>query len=172
MHTKLFTAALCLPILAACMSTSPQLGPDASAWEDYLAWHKVTAQAETGDPTGFLNNVHDGDNAYRQIYINSIGESTNKGEANFPYPEGTIIVKESFNNKAALDARRNPDLTLMIKLPQGQSPETAGWEYVMGGNGSRRGTGSSGLGQFCFQCHLQAAATDFNFINSKFYESR
>lgn len=172
MNLKLVGTTASLLVLTACMSTSDPLGPPASAWDDYLSWHKVTAEPETGDPTGFLGDVHDGTNAYRQIYVNSTGEAVNKGEASFPYPQGTILVKESFNNLAALEARRNPDLTLMVKLAPGQSPGTADWEYVLGGNGNRRGTGDSGLGQFCFQCHLFAAATDFNFINSRFYENR
>lgn len=168
---KIIAISLFSLILTACMSTSPALGPDASAWSNYLDWYKVTPQPTTGDPTGRLGGVHDGINAYRSIYINSVGEATNRGTRSFPYPAGTILVKESFNNEAALAARRNPDLTIMIKLAQGQSPATGDWEYVNGANGNNRGTGDSGLGQFCFGCHLYAAATDYNFINSAFNQS-
>jgi hypothetical protein len=171
MKFKIITSASLLAILSACMSTAPQLGPDASAWDNYLSWYKVTPQATTGDPTGYLTNVHDGINAYRQIYVNSTGEAVNRGTQGMPYPQGTILLKESFNNEAALEARRNPDLTIMIKLAQGQSPETGDWEYVMGADGSQRGSGESGLGVFCRDCHLYAAATDYNFINSRFYEN-
>lgn len=158
-------------ILSACMSTAPQLGPDASAWDDYLSWYKVTAEATTGDPTGRLTAVHEGTTAYRQIYVNSTGEAVNRGTQGFPYPEGTILLKESFKDAVALAARQGPDLTIMIKLGRGQSPETGDWEYVMGANGNRRGSGESGLGVFCRDCHLYAAATDYNFINSVFYEN-
>ena len=171
MQAKLAGLLLVSLILSSCMSTSPALGPDASAWQNYLSWYKVTPEATTGDPTGFLGSVHDGRNAYRVIYINQVGEAVNRGTQGFPYPAGTILVKESFNNQAALDARRNPDLTLMIKLQAGQSPQTGDWEYVMGANGNRRGSGDSGLGQFCFQCHVYAAGTDYNFINSVFYQN-
>ena len=58
-------------------------------------------------------------------------------------------MQESFNNEAALDARRSPDLTLMVNLASGQSPETGYREYVMGADGTRRGTGDSGLGTLC-----------------------
>jgi len=170
LQLKLLSVLALAGLLSACMSTSPQLGPDASAWSDYLSWYQVTPEAETGDPTGFLGSVHDGTNAFRQIYVNSLGQGVNQGTQNLPYPEGTILLKESFNNEAALEARRNPDLTLMIKLASGQSPETGDWEYVMGANGARRGTGDSGLGAFCRDCHLLAAAHDYNFINSAFYE--
>lgn len=159
-------------LLSACMSTAPPLGPDASAWADYLSWYKVTPEATTGDPTGFLRNVHEGTNAFRQIYVNTTGEAVNRGSEGFPYPEGTILVKESFNNAAALASRANAELTLMIKLAQGQSPETGDWEYIQGVEGARRGTGDSGLGEFCRDCHLYAAATDYNFINSVFFQNQ
>ena len=150
------------------MSTSEPLGPPASAWDNYLNWYRVTPEPATGDPTGFLAGVHDGEDAYRLIYINSTGEAVNRGNRGFPYPAGTIIVKESFNSMAALQDRRNPELTAMIKLRQGQSPETGDWEYVR--PDGARGSGDSGLGQFCFGCHLFAAGTDYNFINSRFYQ--
>ena len=170
-NIKILSAVGLLFGISACMSTSPQLGPDASAWSDYLSWYKVTPEAVTGDPTGTLGSVHDGFNAYRQIYVNSTGEAVNRGTQGYPYPEGTILLKESFNNAAALESRRNPDLTIMIKLAAGQSPETGGWEYVMGADGGRRGTGSPDLGAFCRDCHLFAAATDYNFINSRFFQN-
>ena len=131
------------------MSTSPQLGADASAWDNYLSWYKVTPEATTGDPTGFLGDVH--------------------ASASYPYPEGTILLKESFSNEAAQDARRNVELIVMIKLAAGQSPATGDWEYVRPDDA--RGTGDSGLATFCRDCHLFAAATDYNFINSVFFQN-
>jgi hypothetical protein len=125
----------------------------------------------TGDPTSFLKKVHDGANAYRNMYVNSIGEAVNDGEQGLPYPTGTILVKESFNSLAALEARRSPDMTLMVKLAAGKSPETGDWEYVIDGDGRRRGMGNSGIGVFCRDCHLFGAAYDYTVINSKFFES-
>ena len=101
MKLKLLSVLALATLLSACMSTSPQLGPDASAWSDYLSWYQVTPEATTGDPTGFLGSVHDGRNAFRQIYVNSLGQGVNQGTQNLPYPEGTILLKESFNNEAA-----------------------------------------------------------------------
>lgn len=170
MKFKLLSVLGLVGILEACLSTAPQLGPDAAAWSDYLSWYQVTPEPTTGDPTGYLGSVHDGINAYRQIYVNSVGQGVNLGIQSLPYPEGTILVKESFNNETALRERRNPELTLMIKLASGQSPETGDWEYVLGANGARRGSGDSGLAAFCRDCHLFAAAHDYNFINSAFYE--
>jgi hypothetical protein len=169
MKIKFIITAALLAILSACMSTSPALGPADSTWNNYTSWYKVTPQATTGDPTGFLGGVHDGARGFRQIYVNSTGEGVNRGTASYPYPAGSILLKESFNNQAALDARRNPDLTIMIKLAAGRSPETGDWEYVR--PDGARGTGDSGLAAFCRDCHLFAAATDYNFINSVFFQN-
>ncbi len=170
MNIKLLTSLLVLTLLSACMSTSEPLGPPSSAWADYKSWFKVTPEPETGDPTGFLSGVHDGNRAYRVVYVNETGEAVNRGQQGFPYPEGTILLKESFNNERDLNADRNADLTLMIKLAQGMSPATGDWEYIR--PDGARGTGSSDLGAFCRDCHLYAAATDYNFMNSRFYQSR
>jgi len=55
----------------------------------------------------------------------------------------------------------------MVKMVSGASPETGDWEYVMGADGKKRGSGTSNWGVFCGSCHLNAAATDYNFMNSK-----
>ena len=83
---KLFSAFALVGLLSACLSTSAQLGPDASAWSDYLSWYKVTPEAETGDSTGFLGSVHDGRKAFRQIYVNSLGEGVIKARRIYLIP--------------------------------------------------------------------------------------
>jgi hypothetical protein len=95
MPSKLIATAGLLTFLSACMSTAPQLGPDASAWDNYLSWYKASPEPMTGDPTGFLKNVHDGANAYRNVYVNSIGEAVNKGGQGLPYPAGTILATQA-----------------------------------------------------------------------------
>lgn len=159
-------------LLGSCMSTSEQAGPDAGAWSDYRDWYKANPAPNTGDPTGFLGGVHEGTRAYRDIYVNSTGEPTNRGQAEFPYPAGSIIVKESYANEQAFRSQATPELTIMIKLARGSSPETGDWEYVMGADGQNRGTGSSGLATFCHRCHTNAASTDYSFINSAFYSNQ
>ncbi|MDT8427777.1 MAG: cytochrome P460 family protein [Pseudomonadales bacterium] len=144
-------------------------------WQDYQSWYKVTPEPTTGDPTGFLDELHEGNTAYRMIYVNSIGEAVNKGEAPFPYPEGTVLVKETFGSQAAWENQRGRALTIMVKLPQGTSPGTGDWEYINGGMGYRmfgmmRGAENTRMGTFCGGCHVRAFATDFNFINSQFHE--
>ncbi len=157
---------------SGCMSTSTSQGPTADAWNNYSTWDKANPSPQTGDPTGFLGNVHEGLLAYREIYVNPTAAAVNGGERPFPYPEGSIIVKESYANQAAHAAKETPELTIMVKLRTGSSPETSDWEYIMGADGMNRGTGTSGLASFCHGCHTAAAATDFTFSTAAFYSQR
>jgi len=171
MKKRYFAVISTALLVSGCLSSSEPQGPQANAWEQYKSWFKVTPEPNTGDPTGFLGNVHEGLNAYREIYVNAIGQDVNQGESPFPYPAGSIIVKETFSNLNAYEAQENPDLTIMVKLANGSSPETSDWEYVMGGDGLNRGTGTSGVAVFCHSCHTAAAATDYSFINSDFLKN-
>ncbi len=139
-------------------------------WDGYHNWYHVThAGPNTGDPTGFVEKKHGGEKGYREIYINSVGEATNKMEKPFPYPTGTVVVKETYSNKAAWENKKKPVLTVMIKLPKGSSPTSNDWEFYMGGNGKKKGRGiDTKWGKFCTDCHIFAAGTDFLFINSDF----
>ncbi len=84
MKIKFIMTVAGLAILSTCMSTSPQLGADAGAWDNYLSWYKVTPEVTTGDPTGFLGSVHAGTRGYRQIYVNATGEAVNRGRFRLP----------------------------------------------------------------------------------------
>jgi len=139
----------------------------AEDWNNYKEWYNVTKKPNTGDPTGFLDGKHGGTDAFREIYINSLGESVNKGEEDFPYPEGTIVVKEAFKNRKRYEQQKKPEITIMIKLAEGASPETNDWEFVMGAKGKKRGSGTSKLGKFCGGCHVNAAATDYTFMTTE-----
>jgi hypothetical protein len=168
----ILSAVIIVSGLSGCMSTSEPQGGGANTWSDYRSWYKANPSPHTGDPTGFLGNVHAGNNAIREIYINSSGEAVNTGASPFPYPAGTVIVKESYRNQAEHASQESPDLTIMVKLARGASPETSDWEYIMGADGANRGTGTSGLATFCHSCHAAAAETDFSFINSGFYRDQ
>lgn len=172
-HTKiLLTALLCTLGLMAFTFTNKEdekvaAGPE--QWKDYRSWYKVTKVPNTGDPTGFLSKKHRGTKAFREIYMNSVGVSVNKGEADFPYPEGTVVVKEAYKNQADHDAQVKPELTVMVKLAPGTSPTTNDWMFYMGGDGKLSGTGmTTKWGKFCGSCHVNAVATDYTFMTSKF----
>ncbi len=86
-------------------------GPDLSeAWKGYKSWTKITKEPNTGDPTGFLSKKHGGIKAYRDIFVNEIGKEAYLNQQ-FPLPEGTIVIKEAFKNKAAWEAQSKPEFT-------------------------------------------------------------
>lgn len=141
-------------------------------WKDYRTWYKITKDApNTGDPTGFLDGKHKGaKKAYREIYINKAGEATNTGSGTYKYPAGTVIVKEAYSSEKKWKEAGMGQLTIMVKLEAGKSPETGDWGYVMGAKGSVQ-LGSQKWAKFCSKCHVYAASKDYVFINSDFLKT-
>jgi hypothetical protein len=141
-------------------------------WQtNYKKWYRVTKdEPNTGDPTGFVEKRHRGSKGYREIYINKLGESVNTGSAPYKYPVGTIVVKESYKSKASWEARKSPQVTTMVKLAKGKSPETGDWGYYMGIKG-KLSTGTSKWAKFCNKCHVYAIGKDYVFMNSDFIAS-
>lgn len=141
-------------------------------YKDYKSWYQITKEPNTGDPTGFLGGMHRGENAYREIYINSVGESEHKSSAPYNYPEGTVVVKEQYKNESKWEKGSGAGLTVMVKLAQGESPETGDWGYIMpnflsfGNPKISKGTGKTA--KFCGNCHLYAAGNDYLFMNADF----
>lgn len=143
----------------------------ANPWDGYTSWYKITKDApNTGDPTGFIEKRHDGKAAYREIYINDIGAAVNNGAGPYKYPEGTIVVKETYKNKKTWEKKGRNVLTIMIKQAEGTSPETGDWGYVMGAGG-KLSTGTSKWAKFCSGCHVYAAGKDYVFMNADFMKS-
>ncbi len=133
-------------------------------WKGYTSWYNVTNKhPNTGDPTGFLDGKHKGTKAYRVIYINSIGEATQKKSGNNKYPAGTVVVKEAYKDKAAWEAKKSPQLTVMVKLAAGKSPDTGDWEFYMG---SSKKNLFMNFQKFCSSCHVYAQAKDYVFMNA------
>ena len=144
---------------------------EGNPWDGYTDWYHITKDApNTGDPTGFVEKRHNGPKGYREIYINSVGEAINKGGAPYKYPEGTIIVKESYKNKATWEKKGKKVLTIMIKQAEGSSPETGDWGYVMGAKG-KLSIGTSKWAKFCNRCHVYAASKDYVFMNADFMKT-
>ncbi len=142
-------------------------------YSDYKSWYKITKDGpNTGDITGFLAKRHKGNDGYREVYVNKIGESVNRGTAPYKYPPGTMIVKEEYKDEAAWKKGKNPSIKLMVKLKEGESPETGGWGYASKLNAKKIATGTSGKAKFCGGCHVFVAAKgDFVFMNSDLLRS-
>lgn len=138
----------------------------------YRTWYRIThLEPNTGDVTGgFLGSVHKGKEGYREIYINSIGEATNKGTAPYNYPVGTIIVKEEYKDRGSWETKANPKIKVMKKLKPGASPESNDWAYA-----SKLTTEKMKVGRqtnFCAGCHLASPDGDSVFINSDLLSSK
>ncbi|MDY8134535.1 cytochrome P460 family protein [Aquimarina sp. 2201CG5-10] len=142
-------------------------------YSDYKNWYRITKdKPNTGDPTGFLSGKHKGIKAYREVYVNKIGEAVNKGSAPYKYPAGTMIVKEEYKNEAAWKSGKKPSIKLMVKLKEGESPETGDWGYASKLNAKKIATRTSGKAKFCTKCHIFVAAKDdYVFMNSDFLKS-
>ena len=137
----------------------------------YRTWYRITnLEPNTGDITGgFLGRVHKGKSGYREIYINSIGEATNKGTAPYNYPVGTILVKEEYKNKESWEAKENPKIKVMKKLKPGASPESQDWGYASKLTTEKMQVGSKT--NFCAGCHLASPDGDSVFVNSDLLSS-
>jgi hypothetical protein len=144
-------------------------------WDGYRDWYHLTrGRAITGDPTGHLGNK-EVEKGYREVFFNKTGEKVAKGKAPYVYPEGTVIVREVYSDKKAWEAKKEPVLTISIKLAKGAAPDSKDWEYVLvvPGQKEQRGRGKSETGQFCTKCHLNAKeSNDFHFTNASFFEKR
>ncbi len=160
-------------VLQGCSNAYSKQSNNQLEWDGYQNWYHITKDGPNiGDLTGFVENKHNGPKGYREIYINKIGVPVHKGEKSIPYPAGTIIVKESYKNEKAWSAKKNPVLTIMKKLEKGTAPSTGDWEYIMGANGKKRGSGmKSKWGKFCHDCHINGANKDFVFMNKNFVDS-
>jgi hypothetical protein len=133
------------------------------AYSGYLSWQKVNSATITGDSTGVLGSAHAGEAGFREVYVNATGAAVSAGSAPLPYPEGSIIVKESFKNsggsKGALTS-----VTVMTKRSEGYDPENGDWEYGM--LSSKMKLQAQGKLSACISCHL-AADNDFVFTDNR-----
>ena len=157
-------------LLAGCASlTAPFRDPD-PRWADYKNWTRVTAdQVSTGNETGFLGGVHMGDDGYREVYVNDIAEETLYGSAPYNYPEGSVIVKEQYANKADWEAGRGAAHTVSIKVKQSDTAQKEDWMWADSYKGAAKES------EFCAGCHSIAelrAQGDYVFTNGDFLKTQ
>jgi hypothetical protein len=131
-------------------------------WANYKDWTKINNTPITGDHTGFLGGLHEAAKGYRQVYVNEIGLETSLGNGPFKYPVGTVIVKEQFKNKDALDSGKTPGLTIMVKVADNGSASASNWAWSRG-----YGKEAKVDDAFCSSCHTIALQKDFVFSNAE-----
>lgn len=138
-------------------------GGSTNEFSNYLNWEKVNNEVITGDVIGILGPAHQRAQGFREIYVNDIGKEVSSGEKSYPYPSGSIILKESFkadNGKKGDLA----DITIMVKREDGYDPENGNWEYFMAN--SQLKVSKQGKIGMCIGCHSAVSSTDYTFWDS------
>lgn len=156
-----------ITVLSAIISGCAAYGTADERWAEYRSWTKITeGRVSTGDPTGFVGNVHAGPKGYRDIFVNKIGIATNQGSAPYNYPVGSVLVKEQYKDKAAWETQKSPDLTIMVKIGSSDNPDVSNWAFAPGY------TDTAAANDFCAGCHTIAQKDDFVFTNEDFFKSQ
>ncbi len=135
-----------------------------SDFDGYEKWMKVNKETITGDVFGVLGPAHAGAEGFREVYINKTGKKVSTGREDFPYPMGTIIVKESYTNE---DGKKGEltGLTVMIKRGGLYDPDNGNWEYMM--VTPENEVMAQGRVEMCIGCHAEATETDWVFNNRR-----
>lgn len=99
-------------------------------------------------------------------FVNEIGKDYGKLKSGERYPVGTVLAKDSIT--VTDDSKRFPGaMFVMEKLPEGRSPATADWRYVMViPDGSVFGDtigDEPELVEYCHVCHEAVADDDYVF---------
>lgn len=154
-------------LTAGCASVNPFAKAD-PRWADFKSWTKVTEGTEpTGDPSNVLGVVHKGPEGYRDVYVNDIAKDVLLGEGPYDFPEGSVIVKHQFDNKADWQAGENGDVTVSVKSADDGTRNADNWTWAAGL------TGKAGPSTFCSSCHTAALAiydSDYVFTTAGFLE--
>ena len=127
--------------------------PDDTA--GYDQWLKLNAQPIPPAPGG------DPHNGTKNVYVNQTREKiAPNGEQQFPYPDGTIIVKE-----ATRPGKDFIGLVAVMWKEAGSNPDAGDWrfeEFLRGAADAEFRLAFEG--RVCTGCHSGAADTDFVFV--------
>ena len=129
----------------------PGLPDDVAGYEK---WLKINAEPIPPVPGG---DPHDGT---KNVYVNQSRDTiAPDGEQQFPYPDGSIVVKEAY--------RPDKDYVGLIAIMRkiaGSNPDHNDWEFIEYTRGKQdddfKVIASGGL---CSNCHVQAEDTDYVF---------
>lgn len=150
-------------LVASCSTLTAPFKEADARWADFKTWTKVTElEPSTGNPTGFLGGLHQGDEGYRDVYVNDIAKDVLMGSAPYNYPEGSVIVKEQFANKSDWESGRKPSHTISVKVAASDNLSKDNWIWA----DSFKGT--AGESAFCSGCHSIAAKDDYVFTHGDF----
>lgn len=145
--------ALVMGPLAVVLAQAVAGEPDI---EGYHGWTRLNAQRN------FIESAHA---SPKDVYVNDVGRDAAL-TSSFPFPEGTVLVKESLNPDTLAVAA----ITAMRKVA-GFDPDNGDWQYAMferQDDGTFSGmwvdTGHD-MHAMCVGCHTGAAGNDYAFLS-------
>ncbi len=150
-------------LLASCSTLTAPFKEADPRWADFKSWTKVTElEPSTGNPTGFLGGLHQGDEGYRDVYVNDVAKETLLGSAPYNFPAGSVIVKEQYASESDWESGRKPSHTVSVKVTASETLSKDNWIWA----DSYKGT--AGESAFCSGCHSIAAKDDYVFTHGDF----
>jgi len=145
-------------LVAGCAGVTAPFRDADPRWADYESWTRVTDEPSTGPSPG-LGAVHKGPEGYRHVYVNDAGRDTILGDGPYEYPEGTVIVKEQYDDLAALESGEGAEVTVSLKIADVEGAGKDNWQWADSYKSS------AGDSAFCSGCHSISLAEDFVFSN-------
>ena len=76
-----------------------------------------------------------GAEGYRDVYVNDVGLAMLTSDGPYDFPEGTVIVKEQFKNKADWEAGKRAAHTISLKVADNPGTTSADWNWAAGYKG-------------------------------------
>ena len=147
--------ALTSSVLLAGCSSLPFLGKPDPRWADYKSWTKITEGEPSTGNSQALGGVHMGTEGYRDVYVNEIGLAMLTGEGPYDFPEGTVVVKEQYANKADWEAGKRAAHTISLKVADNPGTTAADWNWAAGYTGKAKAHIAD---PNCVACHTAAVA--------------
>ena len=142
-------------VLVASCASIPFLGKPDPRGADYKSWTKITeGEPSTGDSQA-LGGVHMGAEGYRDVYVNDVGLAMLTSGGPYDFPEGTVIVKEQFENKADWEAGKRVAHTISLKVADNPGTSSADWNWAAGYKGKAQENIED---PNCVACHTAAVA--------------
>lgn len=152
--TRTFLVSAALLGLTACASLgTPEDEAHVHGLWERMQGYESWGQVEGWDGVFFSADRTHGD--YVQIWANDIALSDLEN-----LPEGSIIVKEGYNDENGESLRA---ITVMERREAGYDPENGDWFW--GRYAKDESPTNAGRVGFCADCHAGDANGDFSFIN-------
>lgn len=152
-------------MVAGC-SSLPFGGEADARWAEFRSWTKVT-DGETGDPTGFIGNVHAGPTGWRDVYVNETALATINNADSRSFPAGSVIVKEQFKSEAAWKSGKPGAVTVGLKTSGGEDEPAAAGNWIWADSFKS----TAGESAFCSGCHTIAARHDYMFTGGGYHKN-